>query len=131
MGSITQIYLENGNIKDHKTIGNSSGYDSTRPGIRSFAITQDSKHMFVGSDLGDLCLWNILGECTEFIFGRVHEGSIVKMAFRDNGKTLVTCSHDQTVKQWDVEKLKMSFCMGKCLEDMIIDMAISPNGRQD
>ena len=83
-----------------------------------------------GSDDRTIRLWNIdTGECLQILHGHTAQVRIVR--FSPNGKILASGSFDQTVRLWDVEKLKDREESLRTLTghtDMVLSLDFSPDG---
>ena len=78
----------------------------TRPGlIRALAFSADGKLLAVGG-YQSLRLWDVKTR-KPVIDLDGHTGQVTAVAFFPGGKRLVSCSHDESVRIWDVSKTKL------------------------
>jgi WD40 repeat protein len=86
-------------------------------------FSPDGKLLATGDTSGNICLWNEV----ERIFTGMHENWVTGITFSPNGKLLISCSEDLTVKIWDIAS-------GNCLKTFIghsgwvLDIAVSSDG---
>ncbi|KAF6022729.1 hypothetical protein EB796_018975 [Bugula neritina] len=50
-----------------------------------------------------ILLWNVYGECENWMSMKGHTGAVLSLRFSTDDSTLFTCSTDKTVAKWDLE----------------------------
>ncbi|HVV02284.1 MAG TPA: c-type cytochrome domain-containing protein [Verrucomicrobiae bacterium] len=79
--------------------------------IYALAFTPDGKRLFAGGSDNRLRVWEISEKANEntnplLVSLFAHEGAILRLFMAEDGKTLISCADDRTVKLWDVAALK-------------------------
>jgi WD40 repeat protein len=81
--------------------GNSREFVAEPCFIEAFAFSRDALRLFACNGKGSIEVYDVpSGERTANLKG--HTSGITGLCLLDDGKTLVSCGHDRTVKFWDV-----------------------------
>jgi len=79
-------------------------FESSDGAVRTFAFYPGQPILAVGTDNGQLVLWDIEKQETLASFSH-GKSRILGLAFSPDGRTLVSTSEDSTVKLWNVENV--------------------------
>lgn len=98
---LTVSPLENGPIRPRTDILEFKG---SRTG---FAVSDDGRYVAVGTDAGDVYLWDLQAALPERReLQPRHAGRVPALAFSRDGAMLATGSHDETIRLWNVSSGK-------------------------
>lgn len=61
-----------------------------------------------GSHDRDIFLWNVHGDCKNFMVLRGHKNAVLDVQWNTDGSHIISASPDKTVRAWDVETGKQS-----------------------
>ncbi|KAL1826999.1 uncharacterized protein LOC108205791 [Daucus carota subsp. sativus] len=74
-----------------------------------------------GSHDREIFLWNVHGECKNFMVLKGHKNAILDLQWTTDGSQIISASADKTLRAWDVETGKQikrmaehSFCVNSC-----------------
>jgi len=92
--------VEFNQIKTIKILG-----DYIKP-LSTITLSLDEKFFATGDEAGMIRIWNV-AEYKNIFEVKAHVGKILKLKFTNDSKKLISCGKDNTVRIWNMEKLKL------------------------
>ncbi|MDP3531716.1 MAG: hypothetical protein Q8S31_00285 [Alphaproteobacteria bacterium] len=86
---------------------NKTDYDGLKALITSFVMSPDLTRIAASTETGQFRLWNVATPDENAQQVNAHEGRITQLLFSKDGKMLVSCSIDSTIKIWDPSTAKL------------------------
>jgi WD40 repeat protein len=91
---------------------NAAAKSSESPPLTALAFSPDGAVLAIGSQLGDITLWNV--QTGTFLRSlNNHVGSVTSIKYSPDGKLIASGSEDHTVNLWDTQTWKVLRSIGK------------------
>jgi Prp8 binding protein len=71
--------------------------------VFSCKFSPDGKHLASGSFDKQIYLWNVYGECENFMVLKGHQNAVLEVQWSADGGNVFSASSDKTMAAWDVE----------------------------
>lgn len=98
-------------------------------GVRALVFSPDSRKLVAGMRNGYLHLLDTSPSGNvEPISWQAHDEEVTGLAFRPDGRTVISCSRDKFVKAWDITNQPTEPVAFRLLETIVQDIALSPDG---